>query len=304
MRTLLITLVALGGLTACRGWTTDKPPVHWNPNMDTQEKGKPFRHDQSGVFKNGNYMQAPPPGTVARGYLHADDQLSYGKDADGNLIAHLPDSFTADATTVARGKNRFAIYCAPCHGKNADGKGLVAARPSALAVAPPSFLDPRLVSMPVGMMYRAIREGVNGGNMPSYAVQIPEKDRWAIIAFLCTLQTGQDDPMKACSAEYKKPVDLSKMAPGEKLYVSKGCNACHTLDGTPKVGPTWKGLAGKTEQTDKGPVTVDAAYLTESIKTPAAKIVNGFPPAMPQLPLTDAEVKTIVDFILTDPRLK
>ena len=158
--------VALGGCQ-WRGWISEKPPIHWNPNMDTQEKGKPFRHDQSGVFADGRYMQTPPPGTVAIGYLDDDDQMRTGMDADGKPLTKLPDAFLADATTVARGKNRFAIYCAPCHGKDADGKGLVAARPNALAVPPPSFLDPRLVSMPVGQMYKAIHEGVNGGNMPS-----------------------------------------------------------------------------------------------------------------------------------------
>jgi mono/diheme cytochrome c family protein len=301
-------ILALAVVSGCqwRGWITEKPPIHWNPNMDTQEKGKPFRHDQSGVFKDGRYMQAPPEGTVARGFLHDDTELSDAKDAAGNYIAKLPDSFAADASTVARGKNRFAIYCAPCHGKDADGKGIVPSRDGghALAVPPPSFMDQRLIAMPAGMIYKAIHEGVNNGNMPSYAVQIPERDRWAIVAYLCTLQTGQADPMKACSAEFKKALDLSALPPGEKLFHTKGCDACHTLDGTPKVGPTWKGLAGKTENTDKGPVTVDAAYVEESIRTPAAKIVAGFPPAMPQLQLTDEEVKTLVDFIMNDPKLK
>ena len=117
----------------------EKPPIHWNPNMDTQEKGKPFRHDQSGVFADGRYMQTPPEGTVAIGYLHDDSQLTDGKDDAGNYIAKLPDALRADASTVARGKNRFGVYCAPCHGKDADGKGLVAQRPNALAVPPPSF---------------------------------------------------------------------------------------------------------------------------------------------------------------------
>ena len=300
-----IALVFVPVLTVAvgRGWPSDKPPVHWNPNMDTQEKGKSFRHDQSGVFADGRYMQTPPEGTVARGYLFDDDQLTRGVDDKGAFLTHLPDAYTVDATTVARGKNRYAIYCAPCHGKDADGKGPVAER-KGLAAIPPAFKDARLIEMPVGQMYKAIHEGVNNGNMPSYAVQIPERDRWAIVAFLCTLQTGQDDAAKACSAEFKKAEDLSKKPPGYALWKTKGCNACHTLDGKPGTGPTWKGLGGKTEQTDKGPVTVDAAYIEESIKTPTAKIVAGFPPAMPQLPLTDDEIKQLVDFILKDPSLK
>src|SRR5215831_17245733 len=94
---ILIPCLAMG---IGRGWVSEKPPVHWNPNMDTQEKGKPFRHDQSGVFKDGRYMQTPPEGTVARGYLHDDDQLTLGIDGDGKPLAKLPDAFTVDATTV------------------------------------------------------------------------------------------------------------------------------------------------------------------------------------------------------------
>jgi mono/diheme cytochrome c family protein len=295
----LVPVLAIG---VGRGWTSDKPPIHWNPNMDTQEKGKAFRADQSGVFTDDHrYMRTPPEGTVARGYLHDDDQLTRGVDAAGAPLQKLPDSFLVDTNTVPRGKNRYMIYCAPCHGKDLDGKGAVFLH-KGLAVPPPAFNDSRLISMPVGQMYKAIHEGVNNNNMPSYAVQIPENDRWAIVAFLCTYQTGNNDAAKACTAEFKKPFTAG--SPGEALWASKGCNACHTLDGTPKVGPTWKGLGGKQEQTDKGTVTVDAAYIEESIRTPAAKIVNGFPPAMPQLALTDGEIKTLVDFILNDPKLK
>ena len=308
MRAILIVVIAIAAiLVPClavglgRGWVSDKPPVHWNPNMDTQEKGKAYRHDQSGVFADGRYMRHPPDGTVARGYLNEDDALMNGVDAEGKLLGKLPDTFTVDTNTVARGKNRFAIYCAPCHGKDADGKGPVFLR-KGLAVAPPGFHDPRLVEMPAGQIYKAIHEGVNNNNMPSYAVQIPVKDRWAIVAFLCTMQTGEEDPAKACAN--KKAEDVTNKPKGYVMWKAKGCNACHTLDGKPLVGPTWKGLAGKQEQTDKGAVTVDAAYLEESIRQPAAKIVTGFPPAMPQLAVTDDEVKTLVDFIMNDPSLK
>lgn len=292
MRALILILVILA-LSACRGWTSDKPPVHWNPNMDTQEKGKPFRKDTSGLFSDGRQMRLPVEGTVARGYLHDDDAFELGLDDKGQPLQKLPDAFTVDTNTVARGKNRFLIYCAPCHGKDGDGKGLVAARPQALAVPPPSFLDPRLVQMPAGKMYQAIRNGVNNNNMPSYAAQLPERDRWAVIAFLCTLETGKSDAAVACAD--KKPAPVG--SPGEAVFVNRGCNACHTTDGTKKIGPSWKGIYGGKEQTSGGEVTVDDAYLEESIKNPTAKVVNGFPPVMPPLPLSDQEIKDVIAFI-------
>jgi cytochrome c oxidase subunit 2 len=86
---------------------------------------------------------------------------------------------------------------------------------------------------------------------------------------------------------------------GAGLYKVKGCNACHSLDGSKIVGPTFKGVWGKTEKTDKGDVTVDLAYLTESVLQPTAKIVDGFPPAMPPQQLNELEIKSIGLFLET-----
>ena len=86
---------------------------------------------------------------------------------------------------------------------------------------------------------------------------------------------------------------------GAQLYKAKTCNACHTLDGTKLVGPTFKGVWGRAEETSGGPITVDLAYLKESVLTPMAKIVNGYPPAMPPQVLTDLELESIALFMQT-----
>jgi cytochrome c oxidase subunit II len=83
---------------------------------------------------------------------------------------------------------------------------------------------------------------------------------------------------------------------GAQLYKAKGCNACHSLDGTKIVGPTFKGIWGRTEETSGGTVTVDEAYVKESIETPNAKIVNGFPPAMP--PVVPALDQVAIDSLI------
>jgi cytochrome c oxidase subunit 2 len=88
-------------------------------------------------------------------------------------------------------------------------------------------------------------------------------------------------------------------AQGRALAQSKGCAGCHSVDGSPGVGPTWKGLYGKTETTrDGGQVHVDEAYLAAFIKDPkASRGVKGFTPVMPQIPLTDAELSSLIAYI-------
>lgn len=289
--------LAASALAGCRGWTSDQPPVHLNPNMDTQEKAKAFR--KSSFFADGLAMRLPVEGTVARGFLREDDGFSRGLGADGQPAADFPASFTANAASAERGKDRWMIYCAPCHGRAADGKGPVTQRPAPgnYPIAAPSMLDARPRSLALGQLYTAIAVGVNNDNMPGYAAQISEEDRWAIVAYIVTLQSGNADPQAGKSA--RGGVDLSKLTPGEKVYAQKGCNGCHSVDGSPKLGPTFKGLYGKTEQTDKGPVTVDDAYLAESVSAPAAKLVTGFPPVMPPVPLTDQELKDLIDYLKT-----
>ena len=97
-------------------------------------------------------------------------------------------------------------------------------------------------------------------------------------------------------------LELSSSAKsGKELFGVKGCVACHNIDGTPGgVGPTFKGLYGRTEEMQDGlKVTVDDAYITESIKEPVKKIVKGYNPVMPVLPVSDEEIKNIIEYIKT-----
>lgn len=85
---------------------------------------------------------------------------------------------------------------------------------------------------------------------------------------------------------------------GKALAQSKGCVACHTVDGSPGVGPTWKGLFGKTEtMADGSTAHVDADYLKNFIRNPAARTVKGFAPIMPKIDLSDAELAALVAYI-------
>lgn len=108
-------------------------------------------------------------------------------------------------------------------------------------------------------------------------------------------QQGYEDFVKSLDADVKPTLEL-----GEQLYNTRQCMACHSLDGSPRVGPTFKGLYGKAEpMTDGTTVTVDDNYIRESLLQPTAKIVAGFPPAMPpyQGQLKPGEIDALIMFI-------
>jgi mono/diheme cytochrome c family protein len=121
---------------------------------------------------------------VARGQLNADDAFHTGQ-RDGKLVEELPLPLTRDL--LARGRDRYDIYCSPCHDRAGYGAGMIVQRGYK---KPPSFHQDRLRDVPVGYLYQAITNGF--GVMPSYAVQVREHDRWAIVAYLRALQLSQN----------------------------------------------------------------------------------------------------------------
>lgn len=87
---------------------------------------------------------------------------------------------------------------------------------------------------------------------------------------------------------------------GMKLYDTKGCKQCHSVDGSKVVGPSFKGLFGRSEAlADGSSVQVDENYLSESMREPAKKVVATFPPAMPVIPLKDEEIDGLIAYIKT-----
>jgi cytochrome c oxidase subunit 2 len=99
-----------------------------------------------------------------------------------------------------------------------------------------------------------------------------------------------------------KADDLEGPDRGKSLYTKKGCDVCHSIDGTPKIGPTWKGLFGKSESlTDGSNAQVDENYLRESIVDPAKKVVKGYAPSMPsyQGQLSDKDLHGLIEYMKT-----
>jgi cytochrome c oxidase subunit II len=134
--------------------------------------------------------------------------------------------------------------------------------------------------------------GVGHPNMRGYVVV---EDEAKFQAWLKSQPTFAQTQQPAAPAG---GLDLAA-AQGKALAQSKGCAGCHSVDGSPGVGPTWKGLYGKSETTrDGGTALVDDAYLTAFIKDPkASRGVKGFTPVMPQIPLTDPELASLVAYI-------
>jgi cytochrome c oxidase subunit II len=111
------------------------------------------------------------------------------------------------------------------------------------------------------------------------------------------------------NAWIKKQVDANAAAEasgvpdagrGQRIYESSGCKACHSIDGSPLVGPTWRGVWGdEVELEDGSKVLGDEAYIVESIREPNAKIVKGFAPGMPQFSLSDRQIADLIEFMKT-----
>lgn len=191
-------LLPASALLGCRGEKSAEPPVHLNLNMDFQSKFVP--QSENAFFKDKRASRLPVTGTIARGDLQEDDHLHRGK-LNGQLAATLPMPVTA--ALLRHGQDRYGIYCRPCHGGAGDGKGTVALRP--IAVAPTSYFEPRLLSVPVGHFFDVITNGVR--NMPNLRAQIPAADRWAIAAYVRTLQRS-----RAATPDQVPPEELAKLA--------------------------------------------------------------------------------------------
>jgi mono/diheme cytochrome c family protein len=172
---LAAVLVAAGP----RGGTSSRPPRRVDPSMDVQPRAE--AQAASAFFYDGGVLRPPVAGTVARGALRDDGPLWTGMAREGGFAS--TNALAVDAALRERGRRRYEIYCAPCHDRNGDGKGILAERAQ---VRTPSFHDERLRRAPDGYFFIVMTMGF--GLMPSYAYPIPPEDRWAIVAHVRELQ--------------------------------------------------------------------------------------------------------------------
>ncbi len=175
--TIFVLLIVVGGCN--RGRPSQQPPIHLVDNMDKQPKYK--TQEDSKFYADGMAMRHPPEGTIARGQLYQDTEYYTGKDSQGRLLGKSPVPTTM--AMLKRGQRQFDIFCAPCHGRIGDGKGMVAKRGM---LPPPSFHIDSLRTVGDGYIFDVITQGK--GNMKPYRYQVKVEDRWAIVAYFRALQ--------------------------------------------------------------------------------------------------------------------
>jgi mono/diheme cytochrome c family protein len=151
-------------------------------DMHDQPRFKPLAMND--FYPDLRSARNPVDGTVARGHLHEDVYFYTGKLGD-NPGDYMPFAVTEDVLT--RGRERFNIYCAPCHSRVGDGNGMVVQRGYR---HPPTFHQDRLRKAPLGYFFDVMTNGF--GAMPDYAAQIPPRDRWSIVAYIRALQLSQN----------------------------------------------------------------------------------------------------------------
>jgi hypothetical protein len=170
-------------------------------DMHDQPKYIPLR--PSTFFGDGRSERQLIEGTVARGHLNDDALLYTGKGQDGKPSNEFP--FPVTREVVARGQQRFNVYCSPCHDRLGTGDGMIVRRGYR---RPPSYHIDRLRQAPNGYFFDVITNGF--GAMPDYAAQIPVRDRWAIVSYVRALQLSQNSTINDVPAE-----ERGKMAQGQ-----------------------------------------------------------------------------------------
>jgi mono/diheme cytochrome c family protein len=184
------------GMFGLPGRMSHLPPVEVYsdrlfPGMDRQPKLRP--QEPNSFFANGVSSQLPPAGTIARSepmqtaagevYLFEDSPANTGRvTGTTNFVDTNP--LPVNEALLQRGRERFDIYCAPCHGRLGDGNGITKRIGVMAAVA--NLHDKRIVELTDGEIFNTITSGKS--TMGAYGPLVPTQDRWAIVAYLRALQ--------------------------------------------------------------------------------------------------------------------
>ena len=187
----VVCVLAVVGVAGRRGALSRKTPLYVFPDMRRQLKLRP--QEPNAFFANGVSSQLPVPGTMARGkpiqtaggpvYPYEDSPVFTGcASGTTNFVENNP--LVVNARLLERGRQRFTIYCSPCHGQEADGNGITRKLGAMAVVA--NLHDKRIVEMPDGEIFNTITFGKN--LMGAYGPNVPVEDRWAVIAYLRAVQ--------------------------------------------------------------------------------------------------------------------
>src|SRR5476651_1265713 len=189
--------VLIFSIFGLRGTKFTSPPIEvfpeWAfPGMKHQPKLRP--QSESKFFADGRADRMPPEHTVLADFgpiaqpLRDDDHLYRGKDATGAFARGFPAALTVGMKFLERGRDRYTIYCLPCHGAVGDGNGITKQYGMG---ATATYHDDRLRKMAEGEIFNTITNGSLNKNMPVYADKLTPEDRWAVIAYVRALQRAQ-----------------------------------------------------------------------------------------------------------------
>lgn len=198
-------VVLIVSLFGFRGHIFTQPPMdvfpEWAfPGMKRQPKYKP--QAESAFFSDGRVDRPIPARTVSRDAL-PESTLTTGKAADGSWQKGFPAGLIVDAKLMAHGKERYSIYCQPCHGALGDGNGITKQYGMG---ATPTYHDDRLRQIAEGEIFNTITHGK--GNMLSYADKLLPEERWAVILYVRALQRAQTGSVADVPDDQKKSLGL------------------------------------------------------------------------------------------------
>ncbi len=208
---VVLSFIPLAMIYYARSSRSPEPKPSIIPDMDNQPK---YRAQASNpLFTDQRAMRPPVAGTVARGMLATDTHLYLGVVGE-QWAEGFPPELEIDASFMARGQERYDIFCATCHGLDGDGNGMISQRAEQLAegtwIAPLSYHTPTVRERPVGHIYNTITSGIR--TMPAYGTQVPVEDRWAIVAYVRALQLSQYASLSDVPAEQREALKLQAEA--------------------------------------------------------------------------------------------
>jgi mono/diheme cytochrome c family protein len=186
MKRIGLSLLMVFLLMGCRGWRSEKPPIHLNPNMDfqasirPQEAPLPFPdHVVPWGMEDAFFNQE------SRDAILKTKRPSFylGKNKTGEWVDDIP--VLVNHELLRRGRERFNIYCSMCHGQDGSGKGIVM---DYGWFNPQPYWAEHVVNYQEGKLFDIISNGIR--TMSGYSQQLSENDRWAIVAYIRALQVS------------------------------------------------------------------------------------------------------------------
>lgn len=186
-------------------------------HLDMWVQPKVKAQSENNFFADGKGTREPVVGTVEFGKAKSDDAFYTGFE-NGQLVSEFP--VKVDKEFILRGKERFEIFCSHCHGAIGDGEGMIAQRGFAMAQPVGNYHTDRLREMPIGHFYDVISNGY--GVMYPQGARIRPLDRWAIAAYIRTLQFSQNAKASELDSE-----TLSKIGAANKEPASDHMGGAH-----------------------------------------------------------------------------